>query len=103
MHTTIHALTAAKVAKKTGVAWRKPVNGTAVLVADDGTVLGVIRTQGIFLPVKDRRYSLRVPGVAFTRYVEMLNRETVIDFASYDTMAEAQKAGLALIQQMKDL
>lgn len=100
---TIHEITAAKLRETTGATWRKPLHGTYVLVDDAGAVLGTIRTLGIFLPVKNRRYSLRVHGVLFHRVVPMLSPTRLIpsEAAPYDTPAAARKAGLALIKRMR--
>lgn len=100
---TIHGPTAAKVKASTGATWRKPLHGTYVLVDDAGNVLGHIRTLGIFLPVKDRRYSLRIHGVLFHRIVPMLSPTRLIpsEAAPYDTPLAARKAGSALIARMR--
>lgn len=98
----LHAPTAAKVKAGGGLGeWRKPIHGTAVAVAPDGrTVLAHVRTLGTQLPLKMRRYSLRVTGVTFDRLVPLLGRNTKSDIAPYDTMAAARKAGTALIKQL---
>lgn len=100
----IHAITARKVKAVGGVGeWRAPIHGTSVLVAADGkTVLGHVRTLGIQLPVRDRRYSLRINGVTFIRIVRLLSptRPIKSDLAPYDTMKAAQAAGSALIARM---
>lgn len=98
----IHAQTAAEVAALGSAEWRKPIHGTACLVAPDGSVLAHVRTLGSQLPVKDRRYGLRVKGVTFTRIVPMISPTKPIrsDIAAYDTMAEARAAGSELIRQM---
>lgn len=99
----IHELTAAKVrAGGDAGTWRKPIHGTAVLVTDAGAVLGAVRTLGIMLPVKDRRYALRINGATFTRIVPLLSATKPIqsDLAPYDTMEAARKAGSAIIAKM---
>ncbi len=99
----IHEITAKKVAALGGGEWRKPIHGTAVMVAGDGkTVLAHVRTLGILLPVKDRRYSLRVNGVTFVRVLRLLDPIKPIksDLAPYDTMKAARIAGSALVSQM---
>lgn len=87
----IHALTAAKVKALGGGEWRKPIHGTAVFVAPDGSVLAHVRTLGIMLPVKDRRYSLRL--LSPTKPIKSA-------LAPYDTMAAARKADSELIHRM---
>lgn len=101
----IHALTAAKVRALGMGEWRKPIHGTSVLVAADGkSVLGHVRTLGTQLPVKDRRYSLRINGVTFVRILPLLSLTKPIksDICPYDTMKAATAAGSALIQQMME-
>jgi hypothetical protein len=98
----IHEPTALKVKALGGGEWRKPIHGTSVMVAPDGSVLAHVRTLGIRMPKKMRRYSLRVNGVNFVRILPLLSPTKPIksDLAPYDTMADAQEAGSALIRQM---
>jgi hypothetical protein len=100
----IHEFTAARVRAIGGLGeWRKPIHGTSVLVAADGrTVLGHIRTLGMQLPAKDRRYSLKIKGVTFVRILPLLSATQPIrsELAPYDSMKDAQAAGTALIKRM---
>jgi hypothetical protein len=100
----IHGRTAERVRAVGGAGeWRKPIHGTAVLMAADGkTVLGHIRTLGIMLPLKDRRYALKIKGVVFHRVQPMLGKEPIrSDLAPYDTMEAARRAGLKIIKRME--
>ena len=96
-----HRPTAERVAKMTGISWRGPLHGTWVLCDDRGRVLGNIRTLGIRMPVKDRRYSLRVGGCLMTRVAPLLERAIKSDLAPYDTAKDARAAGLDLIKKMR--
>jgi hypothetical protein len=99
---TIHEHTAARVRGLGGGQWRAPIHGTSVMVASDGTVLAHVRTLGQRLPSPDRRYSLRVKGVTFTRILPQFSRTRPIvsDLAPYRSMKAAQEAGSAIVQQM---
>jgi hypothetical protein len=101
----IHGPTASRV-RGLGVGeWRKPIHGTALYVAGDGkTPLAQVRTLGILMPLKDRRYILKINGVMFTRTLALVSKAHPIrsDLAPYDTMKEAQRAGDELIRRMME-
>jgi hypothetical protein len=94
-----------KALKHLGGAWRDPIHGTWVWAADDGKPLAHIRTLGIMLPKKDRRYALYVEGVLFIRPSPALGRTRApmssFNFAAYDSPIKAMKAGRALIERLR--
>lgn len=90
--------------KHSGGGWRDPIHGTWVFAADDGTVLAHVRTLGIRFPKKDRRYSLRVEGVMFTRIAPLVSTTRPInsDLCAYRTPKAALEAGAALVEQLRN-
>lgn len=97
----LHKITGVKVRELGPGEWRKPIHGVSVLVASNGSVLGTVRTLGVLLPKKLRRYVLRVTGVTFVRVVPLIGPDPIrSDIAPYATMLAAQKAGTALVKQL---
>lgn len=60
-----HEPTCEKLKKSTGAIWKGPIHQNWVLVDDQGKVLGTLRTLGVRMPKKDRRYSLQITGCLF--------------------------------------
>ena len=87
-----------------GGGWRDAIHGVYVYAADDGTPLAHIRTLGMLIPKKLRRYALRVEGVTFVRIVPLISTSRPIrsDVAGYDTAKAAMQAGSALINRLRN-
>jgi hypothetical protein len=89
--------------KHAGGGWRAAIHGTNVFAAEDGTPLATVRTLGYQLPKRDRRYSLRVEGVTFTRMHPLISTTRPIDsdIAPFETAQRAMDAGSALIERLR--
>jgi len=100
----LQARAARRARRHPGGTWGKPVRGTWVFAASDGTALAKVRTLGARLPRKDRRYSLQVDGVTFLRVVARVSaaRPVRSELCAYRTPEAALDAGAALVDRLRN-
>jgi hypothetical protein len=92
-----------KALRHAGGAWRPAIHGVYVFAAEDGYPLATVRTLGMLLPKRQRRYSLKILGVTFERILPVISETRPIksDICAYETAKAALQAGSALIERLR--